>query len=112
MNTAHARATDPQTSHDAAASVDPRLTTRLQASILVTLHGLDGPASHTELYESHHAFAVSPSGFRTRVKELVDGGMVEDSGDRHVLPSGRNSIRWQLTEHGHHIAQAIIEAMS
>jgi len=42
----------------------------------------------------------SQSGFRTRRSELVDEGLIEDSGVRAVLASGRKAIAWQITQDG------------
>ncbi len=40
----------------------------------------------------------SPSGLRTRRKELVDAGLVVDTGRRGTLRSGRLSIIWAAAE--------------
>lgn len=94
--TAHARRTDPQTSHDAARSV--RDLTAKQAMILAVLDSA-GPCDFDDLIENYRDRglpAQSPSGIRTRVSELVARGLVEDSGDRSVLPSGRRAIVWRV----------------
>jgi hypothetical protein len=38
----------------------------------------------------------SESGIRTRRKELVERGLVEDTGRRDILVSGRKSIIWKV----------------
>jgi len=38
----------------------------------------------------------SESGIRTRRRELVDQGVLEDSGEKVVLQSGRKSIVWRI----------------
>jgi hypothetical protein len=39
----------------------------------------------------------SPSGIRTRRSELVEEGIVKDSGRLETLPSNRKAIVWELT---------------
>lgn len=40
---------------------------------------------------------MSPSGARTRRRELVDKGLVQDSGRRSTTQSGRKTIIWEAT---------------
>jgi len=93
---AHARRTDPQTSHEAARSVE-RIRERQQA--VLDLLRRRGPMCDEEIARTYAGVAglpaQSPSGLRTRRAELVDMGLVEDSGERVTLASGRRSIRWQ-----------------
>jgi hypothetical protein len=95
-----ARRSDPRTSHDAAESFSREAVRVTQQKILELL--ADGPMSDTEIadrYAQHHTWPrQSPSGLRTRRAELVHDGRVRDTGDRVVLPSGRKSIVWALTE--------------
>jgi len=89
-----ARATDPLTSHEAAASVgDVRESQRM---VLMMLNAV-GPGTDEALVE--HAgkvgYPISPSGLRTRRSELVRLGLVEDSGERERLASGRRAIVWR-----------------
>lgn len=100
--TAHARATDPTTSHDAARSVKsirPR-----QRAVLAVL--AERPMTDVELVEvygyRHRADAdryprQSESGLRTRRAELVTLGYVEDSTTTRRLESGRRAIVWTTT---------------
>jgi len=46
------------------------------------------------------AYRTSESGFRTRCAELVDAGLVADSGQRETLASGRKAVCWSLTSAG------------
>lgn len=91
---AHARLTDPDTSHAAAASVNVR---RSQQQVLALLR--EGPATDqhlaTRAYE--RGLTISPSGLRSRRHELVDAGLVEDTGLRERLPSGRHAAVWRAT---------------
>jgi len=93
---ARARATDPDTSHEAARSVSNlRLS---QESVLKVLRLI--PMTDVEMARIYHSSIDVPlqsdSGLRTRRKELVDLGLVRDSGHRRKLPSGRSAIVWEV----------------
>jgi hypothetical protein len=92
----YARNTDPETSHDAAASI--REINRTQASIL---QALLTPATDVEIIERYRRITGAPlasdSGIRSRRAELVTRGMVQDSGRRAILESGRKAIIWEAT---------------
>jgi hypothetical protein len=99
VNKAHARKTDPTTSHEAAASVGNITNTQK-----VILHLLQKPMTDVELIESFYKSVnrslvwASESGIRSRRSELVQAGLVADSGTREKLPSGRNAIVWQAIQ--------------
>jgi hypothetical protein len=92
-----ARNTDPETSHQAAASVRGVTDTHK-----VILHLLAKPMTDVELIETFYKSVnrqvlwASESGIRSRRSELVQSGKVIDSGAREKLPSGRNAIIWRL----------------
>lgn len=93
---AGARITDPQTSHEAAASVQNIKPT--QSGILTIL---EFPKTDEELVDAYYSMVsvglcpnASPSGIRSRRAELVAMGLVEDSGERRKLASGRSAIVW------------------
>lgn len=97
---AHARGSDPDTSHEAAATVTNLRTS--QRRILELLERF-GPASDEDLqvywrqlqdYEDWPP--ISPSGLRSRRAELVTKGLVYDTGKRGVTSSGRKTIEWEL----------------
>jgi hypothetical protein len=96
---AHARSTDPQTSHDAAKSV--RKITGTQNTILLLL-GIEGMTDvdlvsayqKMNLTSPETAPRASESGIRSRRAELVARGLVQDSGDRVKLDSGRFATVW------------------
>ena len=99
---AHARNTDPHTSHAAAASIKVRES---QAALLTILRYVDEPRSDNGIADAYAEFGPglnlpkqSPSGLRTRRKELVDLGKVRDTGRRVRLPSGRKSIVWEAID--------------
>jgi hypothetical protein len=93
--TVRARSTDPVTSHMAAESVDN--VTRTQTYIL---RCLKRPRNDVELVNAFRSYKSAPlaseSGIRSRRAELVDRGLVIDTGRRVKLASGRYSIVWGL----------------
>lgn len=95
------RFADPQTSHDAEVSVVR--VNQVQSSILRLLAG--GPLHDEALIVAYHDGVrlgdfpmASESGIRSRRAELVDLGLVEDSGVRERTWSGRSTIVWQVAE--------------
>jgi len=90
---ARARNTDPETSHLAAEAVDS--ITRTQEYILKCLRR---PRADVELVEAYRNMRTAPraseSGIRSRRAELVDRGLVVDTGRRIRLESGRYAIVW------------------
>lgn len=91
---AHARNSDPATSHAAADSLSSDKIRRSQLAVLGFLKA-HGPMTDTGLVERYHQTPMqSPSGLRTRRRELTDKGLVYDTGERVVLDSGRKSIVW------------------
>lgn len=88
---ARARATDPETSHAAAASLD---ATPVEAAMLRSLLG--GPASIEEIARRTgiDQITVSP-----RVKPLRTKGLVRADG-KIKNPSGRQAFQWALTPAG------------
>jgi hypothetical protein len=90
------RPADPQTSHDAAASLgDVRESQRTVHRLLRTY----GPATDEQLLAiaGHAGFHISPSGLRTRRHELVALDLVRDTGRRVQMRSGRMAIVWEVT---------------
>jgi hypothetical protein len=103
MNTdaAHARATDPETSHAAASSV---IELRDKQKWVLEVFKR-GSFTDQQLLEYYGVMSVqlgtkfprqSDSGLRTRRSELVTMGLIEDSGERRKTASGRSSIVWRL----------------
>jgi len=93
-----ARRRDPQTSHDAAASVHNITTAHSQ--IMAVLRGM-GPLPDEQIYQ-HMTLdllaKISESGCRSRRSELVIMAMVEDSQERKLTKSGRKTIVWRIRE--------------
>jgi hypothetical protein len=99
---AHARNTDPQTSHDAAASVRVTAGQREVLEIFELLHR----ATDENVARKHEArcllgtayASLSPSGLRTRRSELVRLGKIRDSGVRWTMASGRKAVVWEVCD--------------
>lgn len=96
---AHARSTDPGTSHEAARSIDGE-SLRISQRAVLDLLRTRGPMPDHDLVELYDRTVPYPqqshSGIRTRRRELVDAGLVVDTGERVRLPSGRRAIVWAV----------------
>lgn len=95
-----ARKTDPATSHEAAASVTN--ITETQQAILTLL---TWPKTDEDLVDVYYQMAdsngwrhASPSGIRSRRAELTARGLIEDTGGRVKLRSGRFAILWRTAQ--------------
>lgn len=98
---AHARRSDPETSHEAARSVDK--IRESQEAILAVFREHGRPMTDDELlrrYRASHAHdrPQSDSGIRTRRSELVEANRLVDTGQRVRLSSGRRAIVWSLPD--------------
>jgi hypothetical protein len=95
-----ARRTDPVTSHIAALTVSNQSPT--QERILKILTNVGAMTDDKIAFYFADCVAnlswdpVSPSGLRSRRAELVDQGLVRDSGRRERTASGRLSIVWEV----------------
>ena len=89
------RTTDPQTSHEAEASVKGLAAT--YRIILNTLRNT-GPMNDTALIKAFQSSgsAASDSGIRSRRSELTAQGLIVDTGERVKMESGRMSIVWGI----------------
>lgn len=92
-NEAHARRTDPETSHAAARSV--KNIGASQRKILWQLQNF-GPMTDDQIYPLVARY-MSPSGARTRRSELVamKPAKVKDSGKRRTGTTGRKMTIWE-----------------
>lgn len=105
VRAARARTTDPSTSHAAAASLTVDALRASQAAVHAALVAA-GPMTDVDLVEWYTDAAKgdpdyprqSQSGIRTRRAELAAGGLVEDTGDRKRLDSGRQAIVWKAVQ--------------
>ena len=91
---AKARKNDPWTSHAAAESVEDVTVTQEYV-----LRALKKPRNDIQLVDAYRQYKRAPraseSGIRSRRAELVDAGLVVDSGKKVKTPSGRWSIVWE-----------------
>lgn len=90
---AHARNTDPNTSHEAAASVNNITATQEFILEMLDRHPMTD-VSLVEYFKAVPGPRASESGIRSRRAELVAAGRVVDSGERVKLASGRRAIIW------------------
>jgi hypothetical protein len=97
---AHARRTDPSTSHDAARSIRGKLTIS-QQEVLNLFRTYERLTDKELVYVAGQSgVKQSPSGLRTRRRELADALFVVDSGHKITLPTGRRAIEWVITDKG------------
>jgi hypothetical protein len=94
----HARLTDPGTSHEAADSVGNLTETKKAIFYILKYPRTDAELidSYNTLVQRNEAPRASESGIRSRRAELVDDGLVIDTGHRAKSPSGRNMIVWAI----------------
>lgn len=95
------RELDPSTSFEAARSLKTENITKTMSGILDILR--NAPRHDEGLVQSYNALSIhhivpfaSDSGIRSRRAQLVELGLVEDSGQRVKTASGRSSIVWQV----------------
>ena len=94
---AHARNTDPQTSHDAAESV--KNLSETQSRILNLFELPNNGYTDEELISSYfkhygYWFPASDASIRSRRAELVKRGELRDSGQKRLTKLGRGTTVW------------------
>jgi len=94
---AHARRGNPDTSHEAAEEITPRIR-QLQLDVL-RFAALNGARGFTDVELSDY-FDVRSSTYRTRRSELVALGLIADSGKRVGEGRGRRHAVWRITDDG------------
>ena len=96
----HARRSDPSTSHEAARSVEGKLTLT-QQEVLNLFRTYERLTDKELVYvASQSGIRQAPSGLRTRRRELADALFVVNSGHKVLLPTGRRAIEWVITDRG------------
>lgn len=102
-----ARATHPDTSRKAMDSINRENAWAIHNWIIEELSHVDFGLTHEQLWRRYLAAGsealpssvrTSQSGLRTRVSELVRGGVVRDSGRTRTMTTGRQAIVWELTD--------------
>ena len=98
-----ARADDPDTSWQAADSVEN--IRRKQAAVMECLESMGGTGTSEAIAAAYEAGVLmarwprqSESGLRTRRSELVEMGLVADTGWRGVTVLGRPCVVWRLVK--------------
>ena len=90
---ARARNTDPATSHEAAESLNAKHLSDLQALVLAWFRKY-GPGTDEQL-ERHECFAkLAPSTARKRRSDLLEMGLLKDTGKRELNSRGRSMVVW------------------
>lgn len=96
---AFARRSDLETSHEAARLVSPVIR-QVRLAVLRYAESC-GNAGFTDHAMNDHFDGHATSTYRTRRRELVDLGLIEDTGARVKLPSsGRRHAVWRVTWKG------------
>lgn len=94
------RATHPDTSRRAMDSVNRETAWAIHDWVIEMLTDHPEGATHEQLWMLYVRLRpearTSQSGLRTRVSELVRGGVVRDSGTRRRMSTGRQAIVWEL----------------
>lgn len=100
---AHARPTDPITSHEAAESLTPEQIRRSEEAVYRVLREY-GPCDDKDLIKAYYRAVAAgfehfqeESGIRTRRSDLAKKhGLVVDTGERIVRGRGRRAIIWAV----------------
>jgi len=102
---AHARRTDPETSHDAARSVE---VTPGRAAVLRAFLN-HGDMTDEQLSRCPEVKHLSPSGIRTRRKELADAGLLGYTHRDRKMETGRWGMVFRLS-HGREMYEDLLTA--
>ena len=96
MDQAYSRDTDPETSHEAAASITPDELRMTQAHVMILIKRF-GPMTDKKLiaHARDHLLLQSDSGLRTRRAELVKLGKLRWSGMYDTI-NGRKHRLWEV----------------
>lgn len=95
---AHARRDDPETSHEAAKVISPKVK-ELQKRVLAYAAG-DGRDGFTDR-DLEAYMGDSGSTYRTRRAELTKLGLIESTGEkRYYPPKNHGHLVWRVTDEG------------
>lgn len=97
-----ARLTDPDTSHEAAASVTDVQRRKVYRAVLEALveHGPSTDHDLARYVSGKLGHPIGQTSVGVRRGELRDSGLVENSGHKGRTPTGAKAIRWALTPAG------------
>jgi hypothetical protein len=108
--TAHARNTDPETSHTAASIVNVGYQRRV---VLASLLELGCPSTDEEIYNTARygilSHDMTPQGLRSRRCELMREGYIETVDRYGITANGRSCRRYRLTKEGKELAEHLDE---
>ncbi len=93
MNT---RTLDPSTSHKAGASISKLAESYRIILDIMRNHGPMNDETLIATWRKQSSKPASDSGIRSRRSELVATGLIQDSGERQKMQSGRDSIVWSI----------------
>lgn len=104
-----ARATDPDTSRDAAESMKPYAGDEcrrvLTAIVAIETYGGEGATAHDIVMRlAYSGRAPQQNCVARRCTDLRAAGLIEDTGDRRPGGSGRPLIVWHTTDEGRAVA--------
>lgn len=90
------RRTDPVTSYQAAASVDLSKGQKIVMSAFRVRNSMTDDELIAQVQRL--GLKLSPSGCRSRRKELVGMGVLRDSGVKELTASNRSTIVWEIIQ--------------
>ncbi len=95
---AHARSTDPSTSHEAAESMSTKRINTMQLKALTALARLGGRGINDQVVErsGKERNAITP-----RMRPLCNKGLVREAGKRKSERTNSRQIVWQITNAGY-----------
>lgn len=97
-----ARISDPETSHEAAASLDPTKLSELMIAIIQITREA-GKITDGDLISKYYEYSqifgwevYEPQTIRSRRSDLVKAGKIEFSGEYGITRSGRRTRMWKI----------------
>ena len=96
---ARARRTDPETSHEAAASITHRRINRSESLVSMVLRGLgEGTDLQIEQAARLRGSDDTPQRLRSARAKLVEFGLAEWTGEHGLSPTGKRARIWRVTK--------------
>lgn len=91
---AHARSTDPETSHIAAATVTNLTLTKERILAILRIRGAQTDEELIRWFRRYYGNETTEQSIRSRRSELVKAGIVSFSGEHGISSTGRPSRKW------------------